>query len=79
MSTTDSSLGPARLRARRSPQREYRVIEMALLPLFLALAALSFLLPRETRVKVPGLDSDGSLFKRARHLAATTLPFAFMG
>jgi hypothetical protein len=75
---TMSIVSSGRSRARRSAQTEYRLIAALTFPVFLVIAALSFVLPRQWRVRL-GLDVEGSLFARTRSLAGTSIPFVFMG
>jgi hypothetical protein len=68
-----------RSRARRSDEAEYRLIAVLTFPVFLAIAAASYLVPRRLRARLPVFDVEGSLFARTRSLAGAAIPFAFMG
>jgi hypothetical protein len=64
-----------RRKARRAAERDYRLVSAAAFPVFLAIATLARLLPREARVKLCG--GRRSILGDARAMVASTISIAF--
>jgi hypothetical protein len=65
----------SRYRDRRARQLEYRLLVLAVLPIFLVFAAAARLLPRSGAPT----GRRRSILAEAREAAHTVIPFAFMG
>lgn len=74
-SAAETTIGERR-KARRAAERDYRLITATAFPVFVAIATLARLLPREARVKLTG--GRRTVLADARAMVAATIPFAFM-
>ncbi len=61
-----------------TPTREARFLFVVSFTIFLVIAAVTRLLPRNRRPWPFGPGTDRSLFKEARAIANTVIPFAYM-
>lgn len=73
------SHGMAHLRRRKADHREFRLIFAATFALFLILALIGRLMPRDRRPLGAAAGPARSVWGEARAAAYATIPFAFMG
>lgn len=70
---------PDRMSSRRASRREYLVVSAIAFPIFFVIVLFARLLPRSRRERLLGAFVDGNVFAQAKAMAATTIPYAFMG
>ena len=78
MMKTSSAIKPGHMHHHRQESVEYRCLLVLAFLLFLAIATLTRLMPKEWRPLAAAADQPESVIAEAKRTAHTVVPFAFM-